>query len=89
MELYSFPNPCTRKDSASEAIGKDLTYRVTQKIPNWTGYEHYYLALNDTLGAGLDYGSLTSITVGGKAFLYLLRKVHAPFEKMAHEFPTS
>ena len=55
------------KDSASEAIGKDLTYRVTQKIPNWTGYEHYYLALNDTLGAGLDYGSLTSITVGGKA----------------------
>ena len=55
------------KDSASEAIGKDLTYRETQKIPNWTGYEHYYLALNDTLGAGLDYGSLTSITVGGKA----------------------
>ena len=40
---------------------------MTQKIPNWTGYEHYYLALNDTLGAGLDYGSLTSITVGGKA----------------------
>ena len=42
------------KDSASEAIGKDLTYRVTEKIPNWAGYEHYYLALNDTLGAGLD-----------------------------------
>ena len=57
------------KDSASEAIGKDLTYRVTQKIPNWTGYEHYYLALNDTLGAGLDYGSLTSITVTYKARL--------------------
>lgn len=56
----------TWKDSASEAIGKNLTYRVTQKIPNWTGYDHYYLALNDTLGAGLDYGSLTSITVGGK-----------------------
>ncbi len=54
------------KTSASEAIGKDLT-TLTQKIPNWTGYEHYYLALNDTLGAGLDYGSLTSITVGGKA----------------------
>lgn len=57
----------TWKDSASEAIGKNLTYRVTQKIPNWTGYDHYYLALNDTLGTGLDYGSLTSITVGGKA----------------------
>ena len=55
------------KDSASEAIGKDLTYRVTQKIPNWTGYDHYHLALNDKLGTGLDYVSLTSITVGGKA----------------------
>ena len=31
----------TWKDSASEAIGKNLTYRVTQKIPNWTGYDHY------------------------------------------------
>ena len=57
----------TWKDSASEAIGKDLTYRVTQKIPNWTGYDHYHLALNDKLGTGLDYVSLTSITVGGKA----------------------
>ena len=35
------------KEGTAEAIGKNLTYRITQKIPNWTGYEHYYLALNE------------------------------------------
>ena len=54
------------KEGTTEAIGKNLTYRITQKIPNWTGYEHYYLALNDTFGKGIDYAGLQSITVDGK-----------------------
>lgn len=55
------------KEGTAEAIGKNLTYRITQKIPNWTGYEHYYLALNDTFGKGIDYAGLQSITVDGKS----------------------
>ena len=54
------------KTVVSEAIGTNVTYRITQKIPNWTGYEHYYFALNDTLGSGLDYVGLQSVSVDGK-----------------------
>lgn len=35
------------------AIGDDVTYTLTTKVPNYTGYDKYYLAMNDTLGAGL------------------------------------
>ncbi len=55
------------KTAVSEAIGTNVTYRITQKIPNWTGYEHYYFALNDTLGSGLDYVGLQSVSVDGEA----------------------
>lgn len=54
------------KTVVSEAIGTNVTYRITQRIPNWTGYEHYYFALNDTLGPGLDYVGLQSVSIDGK-----------------------
>lgn len=35
------------------AVGDDVDYTLTANIPNWNGYDSYYLAMNDTLGAGL------------------------------------
>lgn len=45
------------KDTNETAIGKTVDYKVTAKVPNWTGYDHYYLALNDTMSKGLTFNN--------------------------------
>lgn len=54
------------KPSAPHKVGDEVTYTVTQKVPNTTGYPGYRLELTDTLGASLDYTSTVSVTLGGK-----------------------
>lgn len=55
--------------SAETAIGKKVSFEMTSKVPNWTGYDKYYYAINDTYSAGLTYDAAKDnmvVTVGGK-----------------------
>ena len=54
------------KDTNETAIGKTVNYKVTAKVPNWTGYDHYYLALNDTMSQGLTFNNDVKATIAGK-----------------------
>lgn len=39
------------------SIGDKIEYGVQVQVPNWTGYDHYYLALNDTMSKGLTFNN--------------------------------
>ena len=55
--------------SAETAIGKKVSFEMTSKVPNWTGYDKYYYAINDTYSAGLTYDAAKdnmAVTVDGK-----------------------
>ncbi|WP_171002124.1 isopeptide-forming domain-containing fimbrial protein [Bifidobacterium moukalabense] len=54
------------KDTNETAIGKTVDYKVTTTVPNWTGYDHYYLALNDTMSQGLTFNNDVTATVAGE-----------------------
>ena len=46
------------------AVGDSVSYKVTSKVPNMTGYEKYYFVVNDTLSAGLTFQEVNSVRVG-------------------------
>lgn len=53
---------------AKTSIGKKVSFKMTSKVPVWTGYDHYYYALNDTYTNGLTFNpDSVKVTVGGKA----------------------
>lgn len=55
--------------TAETAIGKRVGFQMTSKVPNWTGYDRYYYAINDTYSAGLTYDPAKdnmAVTVAGK-----------------------
>ena len=55
--------------SAETAIGKKVRFEMTSTVPNWTGYDKYYYAINDTYSAGLTYDAAKDnmvVTVGDK-----------------------
>lgn len=39
------------------SIGDKIEYGVQAQVPNWTGYDHYYLALTDTMSKGLTFNN--------------------------------
>ena len=41
--------------SADTEQGRMVSMRLTTTVPNWTGYDRYYLALNDTYSKGLSF----------------------------------
>ena len=45
-------------------IGDTVTYTLTSKVPDMTGYTSYVFNFNDTLSAGLTFNEITSVTVG-------------------------
>lgn len=48
------------------SIGRKVTFQLETKSPNWTGYDTYYLALNDTLSKGLTFDpDSVKVTLGG------------------------
>ena len=59
-------------------LGRAVNFKVTQKIPDTTGYDYYYYMINDTLSAGLTFNpdSLvvkvggTTLTKGTDYYLY-------------------
>lgn len=53
---------------AKTSIGKKVSFKMTSWVPVWTGYDHYYYALNDTYSDGLTFNTdSVKVTVGGKA----------------------
>lgn len=53
---------------AKTSIGKKVSFKMTSWVPVWTGYDHYYYALNDTYSDGLTFNAdSVKVTVGGKA----------------------
>lgn len=53
---------------AKTSIGKKVSFKMTSKVPIWTGYDRYYYALNDTYSDGLTFNAdSVKVTVGGKA----------------------
>lgn len=53
---------------AKTSIGKKVSFKMTSWVPVWTGYDHYYYALNDTYTNGLTFNTdSVKVTVGGKA----------------------
>ena len=55
------------KSKANElGLGRAVNYKITQKIPDTTGYDYYYYMINDTLSTGLTFNPETvKVTVGG------------------------
>ncbi len=51
-------------EANSAAIGDNISYEVTSKVPNMTGYNKYYFILNDTMSKGLTFNGDVSIKVG-------------------------
>lgn len=53
---------------AKTSIDKKVSFKMTSKVPVWTGYDHYYYALNDTYTNGLTFNAdSVKVTVNGKA----------------------
>lgn len=53
---------------AKTSIGKKVSFKMTSKVPVWTGYDQYYYALNDTYTNGLTFNEdSVKVTVNGKA----------------------
>lgn len=53
---------------AKTSIGKKVSFKMTSKVPVWTGYDQYYYALNDTYTNGLTFNEdSVKVAVGGKA----------------------
>lgn len=59
------PKPGKTADKNTALVGEDITYTLTQKVPNTTGYPGYLLRFSDQPGAGLTFKAITSVTVGG------------------------
>ena len=51
------------------AVGDNVPYKVTSKVPDMTGYTKYYFVLNDTLSKGLTFNDDVAITISGKTLV--------------------
>ena len=52
------------KNADDVNIGDTVTYTLTSKVPDMTGYTSYVFNFKDTLSAGLTFKEITSVTVG-------------------------
>lgn len=52
------------KNADDVNIGDTVTYTLTSKVPDMTGYTSYVFNFKDTLAKGLTFGSITSVTIG-------------------------
>lgn len=52
------------KNADDVNIGDEVTYTLTSKVPDMTGYNSYVFNFKDTLSTGLTFKGITSVTVG-------------------------
>lgn len=50
-----FPRPAAKVDANTAGVGQKVTYEITGKVPDYTGYDEYFYVMNDTLSAGLTF----------------------------------
>lgn len=50
-------------DANYAGIGDHVSFRVTSKVPNYTGYDYYYFIMNDAMSEGLTFDGAASVTV--------------------------
>lgn len=58
--------------TAETAIGKRVGFQMTSTVPNWTGYDKYYYAINDSYSTGLTYDPAKdnmAVTVNGQTLV--------------------
>lgn len=58
--------------TAETAIGKRVGFQMTSTVPNWTGYDKYYYAINDSYSTGLTYDPAKDnmvVTVNGQTLV--------------------
>ena len=55
-----------RAENSQAAIGDTITYVITSKVPDMTGYDKYFFIAQDTMSKGLTYNNNMVITVGNK-----------------------
>ncbi len=53
-------------DANQAAIGDTVTYVITSKVPDMTGFDKYFFIIRDTLSKGLTYNNNLQITIGDK-----------------------
>ena len=59
----------TEKEANTASIGDVITFKLTSKVPDRTGFNKYYFIVNDTLCKGLTYLPNTmTVTVADKAY---------------------
>lgn len=52
-------------DANTASIGDKVTYKITTKVPDMTGYNSYWFVIKDTLSPGLRYNSDIKVTIDG------------------------
>ena len=52
------------KKAGDFGIGDTVTYQLTSKVPDMTGYNSYTFKFSDTLSKGLDLKEVLSVKVG-------------------------
>ena len=55
-----------RAENSQAAIGDTITYVITSKVPDMTGYDKYFFIAQDTMSKGLTYNNNMVIKVGDK-----------------------
>ncbi|MCM1025242.1 MAG: isopeptide-forming domain-containing fimbrial protein [Roseburia sp.] len=67
LDAYNNPdhheNYVGAADSNYAGIGDHVTYQITSKVPNYTGYDYYYFVMSDTMTAGLTFDGAAHVTV--------------------------
>lgn len=53
----------TLGEANNTSIGSHVSYEITSKVPNHTGYNYYYFIMNDTLCEGLTFDGADTVTV--------------------------
>lgn len=56
-----------RVETNNSAVGDVVSYEVTSKVPDMTGYTKYYFVLKDTMSLGLTFNQDVAITIGNQA----------------------
>ena len=54
----------TTTSANTASIGDKVSFQITSKVPDMTGYEKYFFVINDTLSKGLTYNEDIQIKVG-------------------------
>lgn len=54
----------TKKKGDTASIGDVINYQLDSKVPDMAGYNKYYFIVNDKMSKGLEFQSVSEITVG-------------------------